>query len=135
MKILKPPSLVPRLHCITSFNLLHDNPLLKVQKIETKKSILKYPQSFALWTNQLFPHCQAVKEIAICGPEHLQYAMELKQYYLPFSVFTAANESDSEIAVLEGRDPEKGKTEIFVCSNYSCQLPCANPSDALKLLN
>ena len=42
MKILKPPSLVPRLHCITSFNLLHDNPLLKVQKIETKKSIVKY---------------------------------------------------------------------------------------------
>ena len=100
-----------------------------------KKSIQKYPQSFALWANQFFPLCYPVKEIAISGKRHLEYAQQLKQYYLPFSVFAAADSADNEIALLEDRNPKEEITEIFICSNYSCQLPCNNTSDALKLLN
>ena len=100
-----------------------------------EKSIQKYPQSFALWANQLFPLCFPVKEIAISGPEYADYANNLKQYYLPFSVFAAADAADEDIALLEGRNSTDGLTNIFVCSDYSCQLPCNNIEDALKYLN
>jgi len=99
-----------------------------------KKSIQKYPQSFALWANHFFSHCYPVKEIAICGPKYLEFALELKQFYLPFSVFAASIAADSEIALLEERNPKNELTEIYVCSNYSCQLPCNNIEGALVLL-
>jgi uncharacterized protein YyaL (SSP411 family) len=64
----------------------------------------------------------------------LEFALELKQFYLPFSVFAASIVADSEIALLEERNPKNELTEIYVCSNYSCQLPCNNIEGALVLL-
>lgn len=118
--------------------LLNRADLLEISEnclLPLKKSILKYPQSFALWANHFFPCCYPVKEIAITGSDYLNYAFYLKQHYLPFSVFAAAEDADTEIALLDNRYAEKGETQIFVCSNYSCQLPAKNPADALELLN
>ena len=97
-----------------------------------KKSLLKYPQSFALWANHLFPYCYPAKEIAIVGPDYLIFALELKQYYLPYCVFAATEVQEDDICLLEGRSTKNTTTEIFVCSNYSCKLPCDSTKDALE---
>jgi hypothetical protein len=99
-----------------------------------KESIRKYPQSFAKWADTIFFQVYPVKEIALVGENHIEMAIELQKNYMPNVLFAAANLSDSELPLLNGRDAANGKTMIFVCSNYNCKLPVDNVEEALKLL-
>jgi uncharacterized protein YyaL (SSP411 family) len=98
-----------------------------------KKSIMRYPQSFGRWANALFSFAQAPKEIAVVGPKFWEFTRALQSFFIPHSVYCAAASADAEYPLLAARAAD-GKTAIYICENYSCQLPLYQLEDAVERL-
>lgn len=113
----------------------------KMQYIELAAAMLKemltgverYPSSFARWANALINWVYPMQEIAIVGPRAAELNLDLQQNYLPNKVLMGAMEADDAFPLLAGRST-LGKTQIFVCRNYACQLPVSTTAEALALL-
>lgn len=90
--------------------------------LNMRDAILKYPQSFGRWANALFAEVYPSKEIAIVGKDFEEKAMALQQYFFPNAIYCAADKPNPILPLLAGRETGE-QTLIFVCSNYTCQLP------------
>ncbi len=73
-------------------------------------------------------------EIAISGPESLEWAKAIKKVYIPGRVI-CASESESGLPLLRDRTPENGKTLIYICYNNTCQRPTTSIEEALKQIH
>src|SRR5262249_57485764 len=76
-----------------------------------------------------------VVEIAVVAP-HLDadeaLMREVFGRYLPNRVVAGASDGDHSavlgVPLLEGRRAVDGRTTVFVCRNYACQLPATDPA-------
>jgi len=97
--------------------------------LNLKADILKGPDWYACWgqlmLKQVFPHY----EVAITGPEALNLRMQFEQHYHPHRLFAGA-ETGSNLPILQHRFGEQ--TTIYVCREYSCQLPVHTVEEALE---
>jgi uncharacterized protein YyaL (SSP411 family) len=100
---------------------------------EMLTGVERYPSSFARWANALINWVYPMQEIAIVGPQAAELNLELQQNYIPNKVLMGAMEADDAFPLLAGR-ATLGKTQIFVCRNYACQLPVSTTAEALALL-
>lgn len=100
---------------------------------EMLTGVERYPSSFARWANALINWVYPMQEIAIVGPKAAELNLDLQQNYLPNKVLMGALEADDAFPLLAGRS-SLGKTQIFVCRNYACQLPVSTTAEALALL-
>jgi len=98
--------------------------------LNMKDAIQKYPQSFGRWSNALFTEVYPHKEIAIVGAAFKEKALVLQSKFMPNALYCAAGRPDPILPLLAGRETGS-KTLIFVCSNYTCQLPSESIEDAL----
>lgn len=98
-----------------------------------KTTIMRYPQSFGRWANAFFALANPSKEIAIVGPKFWEATRALQSFYIPQAIYCAAAVAKAEIPLLAGRG-EEGKTPIYICENYSCQLPFYHIEDAVAAL-
>ena len=113
----------------------------KMQYIELAAAMLRemltglerYPSSFARWANALVYMVYPMHEVAIVGPEAAERSRELQKSYIPNTVLMGALEADDAFPLLAGRQTQ-GKTQIFVCQHYTCQLPVSTTAEALALL-
>ena len=113
----------------------------KMQYIELAAAMLKemltglerYPSSFARWANALIYMVYPMHEVAIVGPAAAELSRELQKNYIPNKVLMGALEADDTFPLLAGRQTQ-GSTQIFVCQNYTCQLPVSTSAEALALL-
>ncbi|EJF53662.1 thioredoxin domain containing protein [Saprospira grandis DSM 2844] len=94
-----------------------------------RKSIRKYPQSFGRWANFLFKILYPTKEVAIVGPEFANWAAEMQSQFAPNLIY-AATPKQSSLPLLLGREQTDGKSKIFICENYACQLPVDSVAEA-----
>lgn len=67
-------------------------------------------------------------EVAIMGKEALTKSREMQRIYLPTTLFMGGDKED--LPLLTGKSVA-GQTLIYVCENSVCQLPVANPGEAL----
>ena len=95
---------------------------------------VKYPTSFGLWLSVLYEMIKGTAEIAVVGEEHERFLIELLQTYLPHKLIMAAPAAQPLYPLLADKKVP-GKTHIFLCRNYVCQLPVSSPADALKQLS
>lgn len=72
-------------------------------------------------------------EIAIAGENEEKLNSEMQKHYLPDSIFIGSR-SKSKLPLLENKLVE-GKTLIYVCRNYTCQLPVASVEEGLRQIN
>lgn len=125
------------IHNLQKLALMLDKPAYQQQAdkmlLTMQASIKKYPQSFSRWANALFPKVYAAKEIAVVGSNYEQLTKEIQQYFIPNSILMAAPEAVENLPLLAGRDT-KSETLIFVCSNYTCQLPSSTVDKMLEQL-
>jgi uncharacterized protein len=97
--------------------------------IKTDSSYLSNWASLALWINNPF------LEIAVLGPNALEYTQELNAQFLPFKVLSGSTTTDKGIPLLENRASKDGNTYIYICNNNACLKPVASVSEALTLIN
>lgn len=92
-----------------------------------------YPNAFARWSQALASSVNGSVEIAVIGKDYKRIAQELKQYYrAPQSIIMGAPYSVAEMPLLANRTVPADETWIFVCKNYTCQLPVKTVAEAIK---
>ncbi len=94
----------------------------------------QYPSSFARWASVLTQAVYPGPEIAIIGPHWQPFADGLNAQYLPFKAIQSAIQADPDFPLLAGKNSSNGETQIYVCKNYTCQLPVQSIEAALKML-
>jgi hypothetical protein len=96
-----------------------------------KKSVLKYPQSFANFLKSMLYFSYSGTELAIVGKNYQSIQTDLLSHYIPNLFLCASEKGDESLPLLQGRIVENEETKIYVCKDYSCQLPVNRVEDAL----
>ncbi|KAA5549571.1 thioredoxin domain-containing protein [Adhaeribacter rhizoryzae] len=101
---------------------------------QVKPLVVKEPSHLANWASLYALKLKPTAEIAIVGPEAKNIQQELTQQYISNAVLVGTT-SESDLPLLQDREPINGKTTIFVCYNKACQLPVHTVAEALEQLN
>ena len=91
------------------------------------------PDFYSKWIINFLNLSKPPYEVAIVGPQALQIANEMNDYYLP-GVIYLGGEEEGTLPLLEDKLVE-GETTIYVCQNKVCKLPVTEIKDALRLID
>jgi uncharacterized protein YyaL (SSP411 family) len=95
-----------------------------------RENVKKYPSAYSNWASVMFDIAYPYYYMVITGPNCLQKAKELRQYYYP-GLFICGSQTESKLAIMQNRFVE-GETLIFVCSGKECKLPTKSVEEAAK---
>ena len=99
-----------------------------------RDAVEKYPSSFSRWAQAMALLTEPLYEVAIVGPEALSMATDFQQRaFLPNSVIMAATKANEKYPLLAGRGTADERTLIYVCQDFTCQMPVSSIPEALKL--
>ncbi len=96
-------------------------------------AIIKYPTSFGVWAGLLQEITDGTAEIGITGKSPAEVHRDILKMYLPHKVVMVTSE-DSIYPLLRGK-PVAGKTNIWLCKNYSCQAPVYSTEQLIALID
>jgi len=118
-------------------SLLFDEPryleLSDAMLAKVKLLVVKEPSHLANWASLYFLKLKPTAEIALVGPEAETLRQELGRYFYPNAVLVGTT-SESDLPLLQDREPLYDQTTIFVCYNKACQLPVHTIQEALAQL-
>ncbi len=124
-------------HNLLHLGLILDKETYTKQAVELFKSmeesVKKHPTFFARWANGLLRLAYPPYEIAIIGAEMEKMAQEVNKLFLPHKVLMGSESSTEQYPLLTERF-EEGKTLLYVCQNYACQMPVETVAEAKMLL-
>jgi uncharacterized protein YyaL (SSP411 family) len=109
----------------TNYRTLADAMLEKMSKV-----VVQYPNSFARWASGMINMVFAPPEVAIVGPAAQEKQEALLSEFIPNLVTMASVGERADFPLLADKRVE-GDTKIYVCQNYSCQLPVQTIEEAL----
>jgi uncharacterized protein YyaL (SSP411 family) len=81
-----------------------------------------YPSTLGAWVDAELHSQDQKQEIAIIGKDAMSWAQQIRSSTLPDTMIMAAEERDEKFPLLDRKVPS-GKTQIFLCENYTCQQP------------
>ncbi len=93
-----------------------------------------YLPAYTNWAQLLMWKSQPFYEIALVGEKSLELNKELQRNYIPNSVVLGSKQKKEENLELLEMKWVDGESIIYVCENYSCQLPVNEVAKALKQL-
>jgi len=95
----------------------------------------RYPQGFGHLLQALDLHHARIREIALVGDDTTALARVVREAFRPHVVLAGGDGSDAGgIALLEGRDPVDGRPAAYVCENFRCLQPIADPAQLAEQL-
>lgn len=93
------------------------------------------PLGFAAWLSALDFIVSPPSELAIVGPDPLPMLALVRATYRPNLLVAAkAEDEDSGIALLTGRDSIDGYTTAYLCRQFACERPVTTPEELSDLL-
>lgn len=101
---------------------------------QIKERTVSYPKFHTNWAKAILMNEKEFYEIAIVGPDAVKYKKELDKYYIPNCIVVASTNGESKLPLLS-KKYQKGKTQIYVCVNKTCQLPVSSVKDAFGQLS
>lgn len=105
----------------------------EIMLLRLQETIGKYSSSFSRWSRASLQLIFPYREIAVVGPKAFSLGTEILQHYIPNKILMASEEQNEAYPVL--KDRSKGEdTNIYVCQNYSCQLPVKTWEEMRKLM-
>ncbi len=117
--------------------IIFDNEMYKTLSMNMLRSVLevieRYPSSFAKWASVVLSAVKPPYEIAIVGKYAFEKAREVNSLFLPNKIVMASVEEDEKLPLLRGRQ-EENHTYIYVCQNYTCQLPVETVEEMKKMV-
>lgn len=87
-----------------------------------EETVLKFPSSFGNWASQMMDIRVGINEIVVIGKGFEELRDEMLKEFIPNRVFQSAEISDDTFPLLAGKTTDESAL-IYVCRNYSCQLP------------
>ncbi|MDI9255788.1 thioredoxin domain-containing protein [Flavobacterium sedimenticola] len=82
---------------------------------------IDYPSAYSNWLHLSLKYSEQNRELAICGPEALDYVFKINQKYTP-NIVVAGTLDQSHLPFLTGRSSQN-QTLLYLCQNKTCQLP------------
>lgn len=92
-----------------------------------------YLPSYTNWGILLMQNSEPFYEVAICGEQAQQKALEINDHFKPNKILIGTSKDNSTLPLLELKWIE-GQTTIYVCENKVCQLPVTETSKAIQQL-
>jgi uncharacterized protein YyaL (SSP411 family) len=97
------------------------------------RPVTLYPGSFGIWATLYQALTYTIPEIVLTARQPENARKELLNQLIPYRVFQSASEETTQFPLLAGK-PVEDFPMIFLCKNYSCQLPVNEVSKLLRLL-
>lgn len=97
--------------------------------LRASKMIGEYPNSFGKWLSVALNITMPRVEVAIVGEGYKDKLFQFQSNYFPQMVIQGSEKSDTKFPILVGKNPGKGRDEIYVCRGYQC----LKPVDSLEL--
>ena len=94
-----------------------------------QRPVTNYPGSFGIWATLYQAITYIIPEIVITGKRPENTRKELLERPIPYRVFQSTKEENTHFPLLSGR-PVEDFSLLFLCKDYSCQLP-VNEVDTL----
>ena len=88
---------------------------------------LTLPQMLCAWMFELAPK----RQIVISGPSPEPFLRAVRRRFLP-STLVFVNPSEGELAAMTALD---GKTAVYVCVDYACQLPVTTVAEFAGMMD
>lgn len=95
-----------------------------------QSEVLSAPSSHSNWGLALLRNLYPFYEICIVGKTVDEFMARFAKHFLPNAIFVFSNHPSS-VPLLQGRFSEAA-TQVFVCSNKTCQSPVSTIEEALK---
>jgi uncharacterized protein YyaL (SSP411 family) len=98
------------------------------------KPAVEHPDAFAHMLRALDFHLSPTREVALIGEELDDLAAVVRGKNRPHLVLAGGPEGTSEPPLLKDRATVDGKPAAYVCENFTCQLPVADPEELKRQL-
>jgi hypothetical protein len=105
--------------------------LAEAMMVKVQEAVVKYPTSFANWAASLSQAVHPPFEIAILGKQAGKMVRQLNEHYLPGRMIMISSQQNDTFPLLAGKSVTDD-TKLYLCQNYSCQLPVSNIEALLK---
>ncbi len=92
-----------------------------------------YLPGYSNWGRLWLWQTQSFHEVALTGPEAINWAKNINHLYLP-NVLLAASNNKSDLPMLNEKYSEK-TTLAYVCHNKRCEQPCQSLAELITELN
>ncbi len=96
-----------------------------------QESVMKYPTSFSNWAASLSTTVFPPLEMAVLGKHPEPIVGQLREHYLPGSITMVSDRENDAFPLLREKSVTDD-TKIYLCQNYSCQLPVSNIEGLLE---
>jgi hypothetical protein len=96
---------------------------------------IEHPDAFAHLLRALDFALARVKEVALVGDDLTDFAAAVRAKYRPHQVLAGGPEGAEQPPLLAGRTLLDGRPAAYVCENFACQLPVADPDELAELLD
>ena len=102
-------------------------------------AMMQYPGGFGQWLNAATIIVSDNYEVAIIGDPAAEATLDLldevNDRYRPYHIL-AVGHRDSAVPLLHDRSPIDNRATAYVCQNFTCQMPTADPQElAVQLAN
>jgi hypothetical protein len=98
-----------------------------------QKPVTGYPGSFGVWATLYMAFTYNIPEVVITGKRPENARKEFLKQFIPYRVFQSAKGENTHFPLLQNR-PVEDLPLIFLCKNYTCQLPVNEVSTLVRLL-
>ncbi|HVW62924.1 MAG TPA: thioredoxin domain-containing protein [Puia sp.] len=97
------------------------------------RPVTLYPGSFGIWATLYQALTYIIPEIVLTGRQPENARKELLRQFIPYRVFQSASVNNTQFPLLSERRVEDFPL-IFLCKNYTCQLPVNEVTALIRLL-
>ena len=97
------------------------------------KPITAYPGSFGIWATLYQAITYTIPEIVLTARQPDLTRKEFLSQLIPYRVFQSAQEGNTHFPLLRDK-PSGDSPQLFLCKNYSCQLPVNEVTTLIRLL-
>ena len=98
-----------------------------------RRPVTLYPGSFGIWATLYQAITYNIPEIVLTGRQPEKTRQELLQQFIPYRVFQSASINNTQFPLLSER-PVEDFPLLFLCKNYTCQLPVNEVTAFIRLL-
>jgi len=99
------------------------------------KPAVEHPDAFAHLLRALDFHLSPTREVALVGDDLGELAAAVREKPRPHLVLAGGPEGTEDPPLLAGRTTVDGRPAAYVCQNFTCRLPVADPDDLRKQLS
>jgi uncharacterized protein YyaL (SSP411 family) len=133
---------IPSGNSVMAFNLLYlsiifDEPdwgeRAARMAVALSKPVTSYPGSFGVWATVFQALTYTIPEIVLTARRPENARKEFLSQLVPYRVFQSTYQENTQFPLL--RDKLAGEVpQLFLCKNYSCQLPVNETTTLIRLL-